>query len=363
MNVRSNPHLAKASLTRREFGRRSLYTAGGVVAVSTLGGLLTACGDDGSASGGGQSDEIISPRFASSTSVIPIFVQQAAGPLLYGKEFGLDVPESNYQVFQSHSVAIQTVLSGDADIVAGSVFGSIAAAAQGVPVRLFSTARNRDDNVLAALSSVPSLDAIASGGDYRVTADSKGGTGYAELQAILTQNGFDQTVGSLDGFTILESSGQRQAALAAGQVDAAIMHIDQFWAVQRENPDVHVLARSVDSPEFPLTGYAAMVPWLAVNRVTATAIIQSLAACAKAFTESFDEYKSAVEHLIEEPPSDDDLRALWDFAVENGIWDLDGTVHEDAFDFAADLSVSAEVIFEKPDFADVVDAAPGDAAS
>jgi hypothetical protein len=106
-----------------------------------------------------------------------------------------------------------------------------------------------------------------------------------------------------------------------------------------------------------------MVPWLAVNRVTATAIIQSLAACAKAFTESFDEYKSAVDHLIEEPPSDDDLRALWDFAVENGIWDLDCTVHEDAFDVAADLSVSAEVIFEKPDFADVVDAAPGDAAS
>jgi ABC-type nitrate/sulfonate/bicarbonate transport system substrate-binding protein len=362
MKFRSNPHLATASLSRREFGRRSLYTAGGVAAASTLGGLLTACGsDEGTDGGGKQSDEIISPRFASSTSVIPIFVQQAAGPLLYGKEFGLDVPESNYQVFQSHSVAIQTVLSGDADIVAGSVFGSIAAAAQGVPVRLFSTARNRDDNVIAASSAVSSLDALV-GGDYRVTADSKGGTGYAELQAIFNDNGFDEKVGDLEGFTILESSGQRQAALAAGQVDAAIIHVDQFWAVQREKSDIHVLARSVDVPAFPLTGYAAMVPWLAVNRVTATAIIQSIAACAKAFTESFDEYKSAVEHLIEEPPSDDDLKSLWDFAVENDIWVLDGTVHEDAFDIAAELCVSADVILKKPDLNDAVDTAPGDAA-
>ena len=259
MNLRSNPQIAKASLTRREFGRRTLYTAGGVAAVSTLGGLLAACGSDaGSASDGKQSDEIISPRFAASTSVIPIFVQQAAGPLLYGKEFGLNVPESNYQVFQSHAVAIQTVLSGDADVVAGSVFGSIAAAAQGVPLRLFSTARNRDDNVLAASSAVSSLDALASSSDFRVTADSKGGTGYAELQAMINRTK-STTVGTIEGFTVLESSGQRQAALAAGQVDAAIMHIDQFWEVQRETPTAHPRPQCRRSA-FPLTGYAAMVP-------------------------------------------------------------------------------------------------------
>ena len=73
---------------------------------------------------------------------------------------------------------------------------------------------------------------------------------------------------------------------------------------------------------------------------------------------SFEEYNNAVDKLIEEPPSDADLRDLWEFAVENSIWDLDGTVHEDGFDVAAELSVSAGVITEKPDLDGVVDPLP-----
>jgi ABC-type nitrate/sulfonate/bicarbonate transport system substrate-binding protein len=348
-------------MSRREFGRRSAYTVGGAAMMLGVPALLAACGED--AGGGEQSGEIIAPRFVSSTSVIPIFVQQAAGPLLYGKEFGLDVPESNYQVVQSHGTAIQTVLSGDADIVAGSVFGSITAASQGVPLRLFSTARNRDDDVLAAQGTVGSLDQIIAGEDIRVSTDSKGGTAYAELQAMINAAGGHTTVGALPDFTVLESSGQRQSALAAGQVDAAIMHVDQFWQVQKERPDVKILARSVDVPPFPLTGYAAMMPWLSTNRATATAIIRSIAACTKAFTESFDEYNKAVEQLIEKPPGESDLRRLWEFAVENKIWDVDGTVSKQGYQTAADLAVSAGVIEKAPPYTDAVDPAPGEAAA
>ena len=350
-------------MSRREFGRRSAYTAGGVAVMLGLPGLLAACGGDAGSDGGEQAGEIIAPRFASSTSVIPIFVQQAAGPLLYGKEFGLAVPESNYQVVQSHGTAIQTVLSGDADIVAGSVFGSITAASQGVPLRLFSTARNRDDDVLAAQGNVGSLEQIIAGEDIRVSTDSKGGTAYAELQAMINAAGGDKKVGTLPNFTVLESSGQRQSALAAGQVDAAIIHVDQFWQVQKEKPDLKVLARSVDVPPFPLTGYAAMMPWLNKNRITATAIVKSIAACTKAFTESFDEYNDAVQHLIEQPPTDSDLRRLWQFAVENKIWNVDGTMSEQGYQTAADLAVSAEVLVEAPPYTEVVDPAPGEAAS
>jgi len=348
-------------MSRRQFGRKSAYTVGGVAMMVGLPGFLTACGED--TGGGEQSGEIVAPRFVSSTSVIPIFVQQAAGPLLYGKEFGLNVPESNYKVVQSHGTAIQTVLSGEADIVAGSVFGSITAASQGVPLRLFSTARNRDDDVLAAQPNAGSLEQIIAGGDIRVSTDSKGGTAYAELQAMINAAGGDAKVGSLPGFTVLESSGQRQAALAAGQIDAAIIHVDQYWQVQQEKPDLKVLARSVDVPPFPLTGYAAMTSWLNTNRATATAIVKSIAACTTAFRESFDEYNTAVQHLIETPPNDSDLRRLWEFAVENKIWEVDGTVSAQGYQTAADLAVSAEVIAEAPPYSDAVDASPGEAAS
>jgi ABC-type nitrate/sulfonate/bicarbonate transport system substrate-binding protein len=350
-------------ISRREFWIKSARVAGAIAVVGGAGSLLAACGTDSKSGSSSSSDgEIISPRFASSTSVIPIFVQQAAGPLLYGKEFGLNVPSKNYQVFQSHSVAIQTVLSKDADIVAGSVFGSMAGASQGIPLRLFSTARTRDDNVLAGLGKATTFDSIYNDG-VRVATDSKGGTAYAELQGmILTSGRTDIVVGSLPGHTVLESSGQRQAALAAGQVDAAVIHIDQFWQVQKVKPEAKMLARSVDTPVFPLTGYAALNPWLDKNQATATAIVKSIAACTKAFADDFQEYSAAVKHLIDQPPSDTDLKRLWQFAVENKIWPIDGTLPQSSYEVAAKLAVESDIFIKAPSYAKAVDSRPGKAA-
>jgi ABC-type nitrate/sulfonate/bicarbonate transport system substrate-binding protein len=351
------------SLTRRAFWLRSMRAAGAVGLTGTVSGVLAACGsDNSSAQGGGDSNEVGSPRIAASTSVIPIFVQQAAGPLLYGAPFGLKIPEKNYKVLQSHSVAIQTVLAHDADIVAGSVFGSMAGASQGIPLRLFSTARTRDDDVLAVRGKVQGFADILNDG-VRVSTDSKGGTAYAELQGMLNANGkAGTTVGELPGLTVLESSGQRQAALAAGQVDAAIMHIDQFWQVQRVRKDTKYVARSVDLPVFPLTGYAALRPWLDKNQATATAIVKSIAACTEAFAADFNEYRTAVKHLIESPPPEKDLRRLWQVAVDAKIWPVDGTITPETYGRAATLAVQCEVFVKAPKFADAVDDRPSKAA-
>lgn len=358
-----NTAVEAQGITRREFWVRSAKVAA-VVGAATVGGgsLLAACGSEDSGAAAADDGEIIAPRFASSTGVIPIFVQQAAGPLMYGKEFGLDVPEKNYKVLQSHSVAIQTVLSKDADIVAGSVFGSFAATSQGIPLQLFCTARTRDDDVLAGAGKATSFESIFEEG-VRVSTDSKGGTAYAELQGMMGQMGRgDAKVGSLPGHTILESSGQRQAALAAGQVDAAVMHVDQFWQVQKENPKAKILARSVDVPVYPLTGYAALKPWLNSNQATATAIVKSIAACTKAFAEDFKEFEAAVKRFIDQPPSNDDLKKLWEFAVENKIWPVDGTVPQASYEQAAKLAVESEVFVKAPSYSDAVDTRPGKAA-
>lgn len=342
--------------TRRVFMTSSARLLGGAAVLGGTGSLISACGGDepsGAEAGGGGSGEVIVPRIASSTGVIPIFVQQAAGPLLYGSEFGLDVPEENFVVLQSHTVATQTVLSGDADVISGSVFGVMAAVTQGLPVKMFGGARNRDD-VLAALPPVTKFEDIFRE-DVRVTVDSKGGTASAELQALMDASGSDAAVGTLPGITILESSGQRQAALAAGQVEAAIMHIDQFWAVQEERPEAKIIARSVDIPVFPIAVYAGLEPWLDKNQATATALVNSVTACCKAFNEDFNEFRTAVERLVEEPPPQDQLRRLHEFAVENEIWPVEPLLTEDAFKLAADLATKAEVFIEPPTYEDSVD--------
>lgn len=349
---------------RREFCAGSLRAIGGFTLLGGAGTLLSACGGDDEATGesSGGDGEIGSPRFAMSTGIIPIFVQQSAGPLLYGKEFGLNITPDHLIAFESHSVATQTVLSGDAEIISGSTSGMLAAVSQGIPCKFFCAARNRDDNVLVGRGPAKELTDILDE-NVRVAADSKGGAAYTELQAVLnTELDEPVAVGSLPGFTALESSSQREAALAAGQVDAAWMHIDQFWRLEEEIADARVLARSVDTPKWPLSGYGAMTEWLDQNQATATAIMESVRACSQAFVDDFKNYKEAVDELIDEPPPDKQLRELWEFAVENEIWPTDGgIVTQEAYDIIAELSESSEIVIEAPSFDEAVDTRPGEA--
>lgn len=354
--------------TRRQFMGGSAKWLGAIGAMSGAGALLSACGGDdeeqgGGGGGGDASGEVKPVRIASSTGIIPIFIQQAAGPLLYGEEFGLRLNrKEHFQELQSHTVATQSVLSGDSDIMSGSVFGAMSAVAQGLPIKSFCGARNRDDDVLAGRGPAKSFEDIFDE-DVRVAVDSAGGTANAELQALLiAKRGKDASLSDIPNLTILESSGQRQAAFAAGQVDAAIFHVNQFWQVEEEVADAKILARSVDTPVYPFAVYAALQKWLDQNLATATAIVKSLNACTDAFRSDFAEFQSAVNELVEEPPSRDQLRRLWEFAIENDIWPKDGAITKEGYQFSADLAQRAEVFIEAPSYQEAVDPRAWEAA-
>jgi hypothetical protein len=57
------------------------------------------------------------------------YIPQAKGPIIYGPEFGLRQKDSDIKEFGSHATAVQVLLSGRADIGAGS-FTSFAQVAQ-----------------------------------------------------------------------------------------------------------------------------------------------------------------------------------------------------------------------------------------
>ncbi|MCW3014359.1 MAG: hypothetical protein JWO02_1451 [Solirubrobacterales bacterium] len=344
-------------LSRRAFVGRSGRLLGAAGLLGGTGTLLAACGNDKSSASGGSAAPaalITRPKIASSTSVLPMFIHQLAGPVLYGSQFGLKMTLDDILQFDSHSVAIQTALSKKADVISGSIFGSMAAISQGLPIKIFALTRNRDDNVLAGAGKAQTFDDIFKDG-VRVSSDSKGGSSSAELQAIINLTKSGTTVSSLPGYTVLESSGQRQAALAAGQVDAAMMHIDQFWAVQKQKPQAKILAKSVDVPVYPINAFAALTPWLDTNQATAIALAKSVTAACSAFTQDYAEYSTAVKKLVSEPPADDVLKKLWDFAVQNKIWPTDPVLTEAAYGLSAGLAKTAEIFIKEPAYSKAVD--------
>jgi ABC-type nitrate/sulfonate/bicarbonate transport system substrate-binding protein len=352
-------------VTRRVFVGRStrIFGAAGLIGAA---GLLEACGGGSSDSEGKAaakaSGDIITPKVASSTSPLPMFVHQVAGPVLYGAQVGLHMTADDFIAFESHTTALQTLLAHKADVVVGSIVGSMSAIAQGLPIKIFDNTRTRDDNVLAGAGAAKQFSDIFSE-KVRVATDSKAGSSSEELQGILNRLHPGASPDELPGYTDLESSSQRQAALASGQVDAAMMHIDQFWAIQEQKPDAVILARSVDTPVFPLSSYAATTAWLDKNLATATAMNKSVLLATKAFYNDFDAYYKAITTLIEEPPSKSVLRRLRDFATKNKIWPTDAHITPDAYGRAARLGEQAEVFIKAPTYKDAVDTRPMDAAS
>lgn len=351
-------------VTRRMFVGRSTRVLGAAGLVGAA-GLLDACGggsDSKTKSASATGGDIITPKVASSTSALPMFVHQVAGPVMYGSQVGLHMTADDFIAFESHTTALQTMLAHKADVVVGSIVGSMSAIAQGLPIKIFDNTRTRDDNVLAGAGRAKQFSDIFKDG-VRVGTDSKAGSSSEELQGILNRLHPGATPDALPGYTDLESSSQRQAALASGQVDAAMMHVDQFWAVQQQKPDARILARSVDTPVFPLSSYAATTAWLDKNLATATAMNKSVLLATKDFYNDFSAYEKAVKAMIEEPPSRSVLRRLHDFATKNKIWPTDAHITRDAYGRAARLGQQAEVFIKAPSYDDAIDTRPMDAAS
>jgi NitT/TauT family transport system substrate-binding protein len=328
-------------VNRREFLRRSGISAGGLAALGGLSALLAACGDDEESGGtqGATSEgaKIVKPKIGLSSTPQATYLPVIAGPIMAGTKFGLPkMTIDDFTIFDSSTTVSQSALSGQIQIVGQSTMAQLLLIDKGLPFKIFTPFSLSDDFVIAASKDVTSIAQLKDGKTV-VGSDSPGGAGTTIFDAMLKANNAGFLVADIPKKVVIESSGERTSALGSGDVDATVIHIPQATEAGQQR-DIHVLARLYgEVPNFLKESYTARSDWLEENVETAAAVTASVIQSSRDLKASYEAFDGAVKQLMEEPPSDEDLKTLYDIIQKNDIFPVDGNLDDERVQYMIDL--------------------------
>ncbi len=340
--------------------RTNRHVLGASLAACAL--LVAACGGEAeppaSGTDGEGGDVATSLQVANTSPTQPGFVPAKYGVIEQGGEFGLEMTLDNFTTFDSHAVATQTALSGQADVVAGSLVSHMLLQEQGQDFKMFCPYIAQDDFVIAGANGVTEIEQLFDA-DTRVALDSPGGAGDIILNAMLQAAGETRTAAEIPGIQILESSGLRTTAYASGEVDATVIHDYQYFEAETQVADAVIIASLFDEvPDFVKEAHAAPASWLDENQELAANYCASVLVGMRELNGDYDLFVEAVEQFadIDEMPDDETLRSLWESATEYGFWPGEtGGLDEENIAFMADVAVKSGLMEEAPAYEDVVD--------
>lgn len=302
--------------------------------------------------------ELPVPRVALTSPTQPSYVETIYGPIHYGPEFGLNMTADDFTIFDSHATATQSALAGQADIVGGSFVSHMLVREAGEDFKVFCSFINLDDFVIAGRNGITEVEQLFDS-DVRVAVDSPGGAAEIILNSMLQAAGTGMTVADIPNQNILESSGLRTSAFVADEVDATVIHLGQFRQAAEEIPDAVIIATQYgDVPIFIKEAYAAPASWLDENLDTATAFCASVIKASRDLPEDYELFQEAVNEFVGEPPDDETLQEVFDLISEYEFWPTDGGLDPEAITFMGEMAVTAGVLQEVPDPAEVVDRRP-----
>jgi ABC-type nitrate/sulfonate/bicarbonate transport system substrate-binding protein len=282
-------------------------------------------------------------------------------PLVYGVDrnggdFGLAISDGqNVMKFDSHTNAVQTLLDGNAQVMATSFSAILDAREQGENVKVFCPYVSMDDFVLAGANGVNTAGQLFEP-STRVGIDSPGGAGAIVLNALLSGIGESRDVHEIPNPQIIESSSARTAAWAAGELDATVIHDTQYdGAKATVNRPVLIATLYENAPGFIKVAQAAPADWLAQNRELAARYCATTLRAMRELRGDFTLFQAAVHEYVEAPPSEESLRELFALIERYPFWTDDGGLADDSVRFMIDIATESGVLTQPMNAADVVD--------
>ncbi|KWX67402.1 ABC transporter substrate-binding protein [Mycobacterium sp. NAZ190054] len=292
---------------------------------------------------------------AFTTDVQPTYVNTRYGPLVEGPKLNLAYTPEDLKVFESHTVATQAAMSGEAQIVGGSFISTVLLQQTGQDMKVFCPFNNSDTLALVGRNGVDSVDDLFND-SVRVATDSPGGAGAMVMDAMLEAKQAPGLLTDMPNTTILESSSLRANAFAAGQVDAAVIHLRQFDAAKAQAPDGVVLATLADDvPDMIMQAFSAPSSWLGENKDAAVNFCASVITANRVLKGSFESFNEAVQQYVPEPPDAAQLESIYAVIERGNVWPEDGGISPEAVGYMTDLALRSGVLTEPADNDAVVD--------
>ncbi len=321
-----------------------------IAAISALALAGSACSQP-TDPGGGKSLHIVLGSHPQASQI----------PLVYGVghnagDFGLDLNvEQNITIFDSHIDPVKTLLDGKAQVLATSVSAILDAREQGENVKLFCPYVSQDDFVLAGANGVKTAGQLFEP-STRVGVDSPGGAGAIVLNALLSGIGESRDVDEIPNQKIIESSSARTDAWAAGQLDATVIHDTQYDSARGTVKQPVLIATLYENaPGFIKVAQSARADWLDENREVAAKYCATTLRAMKALKSDFAVFKAAVDEYVDEPPSEESLKELFDLIQKYPFWTEDGGLSDESVTFMIDMATESGVLTKPMNAADIVD--------
>lgn len=341
--------------------QRSIRRVCAAMAATVSVALLAACGGGSSdapsstAKGGAAAPATI--RVALTSPTQPNWVATKYGVLTYGKDFGLNMTPEDFTTFESHSIATQTVLSGKADVVAGSFVSDLLLIDKGQKFKAFCPYISQDDFVIAGANGVKTIGQLFDKGT-RVAMDSPGGAGSVIFDAMIQAAGESRSTGDMPNPQILESSGLRESAYAAGKVDATVIHEAQYKeAAPQVKQPVVIATLYKEVPNYLKEVQAAPTAWLDKNTETAASYCAAVLKGMRVLKGDFSLFQQASQKYSETEKLDEaTLKTIHGLIAEYGFWPSeDGGLDKKTVDFMSQVAVKSGLIKKAPAYEDVVD--------
>jgi NitT/TauT family transport system substrate-binding protein len=264
------------------------------------------------------------------------------------ERWGAEVEHS----YLSNITGIEAMVAGQLDVSASSADEVLLGVAEGAPVTAIS-APPSTMHYAVVVSEAIETPADLEGATLAIS--SPGSFNALLLREILIQEGIDPDTGG--NFIQIGGTGERAAALLAGQADAAVVFIDSWLELEQQTDDLRNLGYVADLiPDLPSRLWYGEDTFLSENPDMALAM-----ACASLNANAWiqsdkDDFIAFTEGEVD-GVSPDAVGAFYDVAIDIGMYptEPDAVVDFDALEKLNQLMVTNGDIDEPVDVAAMVD--------
>ncbi len=257
---------------------------------------------------------------------IPYFIAKEKG---FFSEEGLDI---EFIMLNGDAIALQSLLANSVDVVSSGHFAVIKAINEGAEIKAFASIQNSHDYVLSASEKVKSIKDLEG---KTIAIYSPGDITEIVTIGILRKYGINpEKVNWLS----VGGSNERYLAVLTGKVDAAPLHADYGYKIEKEQGFHTLIAISKEQP-LPMSVVSAEPEFLKENPAIAEKITRALMKATRHTTENKNDFIDVANKNIK-GISKEELSEIYDFLIDQGVYGVNGGITKNSINNAVTLLVS-----------------------
>ena len=263
--------------------------------------------------------------------------------------FGEQNIDAEFVTFEGGTQTLRGSVAGGLDITGTSADPAIIAAARGAGTKVIGTYSHKLSQSMAVQGDIKSCKDLK---DRKIGIQEVGAFNEVMSRAVLASCGLTPK----DVQYIFVSTKGRVAGLLTGQIDTAILHVDQAIVAKKKKPDLNILVNLWETlPKWLYAAYIAPEKQINENRQL---YVDIMVALIKANRFIYNNKAKTVEIAIKYTQQDPDAVAqTYDILANAGAWPVNDGLPRDMVEWTINRQVELGSIKaqEKPTYEKLVD--------